>query len=103
MVESITNDNFEKEVINSNKTVLIDFYADWCGPCKLMSPIVDEISEELADTLKVGKVNVDDNIELAEKFEIMSIPTLLIFKNGEMANKIIGAVSKDEILKAIND
>ena len=102
MVNEITNDNFENEVIKESKTVLIDFYADWCGPCKLMSPIVDEIAEELTDTLKVGKVNVDDNIELAEKFDIMSIPTLLIFKNGEMANKIVGAVSKEEILKAIN-
>ena len=95
-VLTITDNNFEDEVLNSDKTVLIDFYADWCGPCKMQSPIVDQIAEERAD-IKVGKVNVDDNPELAEKYEIMSIPTLLVIKNGAVAKQFVGLTSKSEI------
>ena len=96
---TITDNNFEDEVLNSDKTVLIDFYADWCGPCKMQSPIVDQIAEERAD-IKVGKVNVDDNPELAEKYEIMSIPTLLVINNGEVAKQFVGLTSKSEIEEA---
>ena len=95
-VLTITDNNFEEEVLNSDKTVLIDFYADWCGPCKMQSPVVDQIAEERAD-VKVGKVNVDDNPELAEKYEIMSIPTLLVIKNGAVAKQFVGLTSKSEI------
>lgn len=95
-VLTITDKNFEDEVLNSDKTVLIDFYADWCGPCKMQSPVVDQIAEERLD-VKVGKVNVDDNPELAEKYEIMSIPTLLVIKNGEVAKQFVGLTSKGEI------
>ena len=95
-VLTITDNNFEDEVLNSDKTVLIDFYADWCGPCKMQSPVVDQIAEERAD-IKVGKVNVDDNPELAEKYEIMSIPTLLVIKNGAVAKQFVGLTSKGEI------
>ena len=95
-VLTITDNNFEDEVLNSDKTVLIDFYADWCGPCKMQSPIVDQIAEERSD-VKVGKVNVDDNPELAEKYEIMSIPTLLVIKNGAVAKQFVGLTSKSEI------
>ena len=98
-VLTITDNNFEDEVLNSDKTVLIDFYADWCGPCKMQSPIVDQIAEERAD-IKVGKVNVDDNPELAEKYEIMSIPTLLVINNGEVAKQFVGLTSKSEIEEA---
>ena len=98
-VLTITDNNFEDEVLNSDKTVLIDFYADWCGPCKMQSPVVDQIAEERAD-IKVGKVNVDDNPELAEKYEIMSIPTLLVIKNGEVAKQFVGLTSKSEIEEA---
>ena len=99
-VLTMTDNNFEDEVLNSDKTVLIDFYADWCGPCKMQSPVVDQIAEERSD-VKVGKVNVDDNPELAEKYEIMSIPTLLVIKNGEVAKQFVGLTSKSEIEEAL--
>ena len=100
-VLKITNENFENEVLNSEKTVIVDFYADWCGPCKMMSPIIDKIAEELGETVKVGKVNSDENMELAEKYEIMSIPTIMIFKNGNLNQKFIGITDKTTILEAV--
>ena len=99
-VNVFNDENFEEEVIKSVGTVLVDFYADWCMPCKMMSPIIDKISEEIAN-LKVGKVNVDNNQELAGKFGIMSIPTILIFKNGNLSKTFVGVTSKDEIKKAV--
>ena len=86
----LTKDNFEQEVLKSEKPVLVDFYADWCGPCQMLSPIVDEVAEE-RDDIKVGKINVDEQMELAQKYGVMTIPTLLVIKNGEIANKHIGA------------
>ena len=80
-VKEVTDKNFEEEVLKSDKTVLLDFYADWCGPCKMMSPIIDQIAEETEDVVKVGKVNTDENMELSEKYEIMSIPTIMVIKN----------------------
>ena len=91
----LTKDNFEQEVLKSEKPVLVDFYADWCGPCQMLSPIVDEVAEE-RDDIKVGKINVDEQMELAQKYGVMTIPTLLVIKNGEIANKHIGALSKRE-------
>ena len=88
-----------QEVINSS-TVLVDFYADWCGPCKMQSPIVDEVAS-LSDEYKVGKVNVDDEDEIAMRFKISSIPTLLVFKNGEVVKKFVGVTGKDTILAAL--
>jgi len=96
-IKKISQENFEKEILNSQKTAIVDFYADWCGPCKMMSPIIDEIAQD--ESLIVGKVNVDANQELAIKFNIMSIPTILIFKNGEVANRIVGVHDKNEILE----
>lgn len=94
----ITKDNFEEEVIKSDKPVLVDFWATWCGPCMMLAPTVEEISDEYADVVKVGKVNVDEEPELAVKFGIESIPTVLVFKNGELADKSIGYVQKDKLV-----
>ena len=82
MVVKITNDNFEEEVLKSDKPVLLDFWADWCGPCKMMSPVVEELADELEGQVKVGKVNVDEEAALALKYQIMSIPTLVVMKKG---------------------
>ena len=96
-VIKITNDNFESEVLNSEKTVLLDFYADWCGPCRMVSPIVDAIAEEHPE-YKVGKINVDEEGQLATTFGVMSIPSLFVIKNGEVANQAVGARTKAQIL-----
>lgn len=96
-VLTITKENFESEVLQSDKPVLLDFWAVWCGPCQMVSPIVDEIANE-RDDIKVGKINVDEQSELAQQFGVMSIPTLVVMKNGEIANKAVGALPKDEIL-----
>ena len=95
-VLTITEKNFEEEVLKSEKTVLIDFYADWCGPCKMQSPIIDKIAEERQD-IKVGKVNIDENSELAEKYGVMSIPTLVVIKNGEVSSQFVGVTPKEKI------
>ncbi len=96
-VIKITNENFEYEVLNSEKPVLLDFYADWCGPCRMVSPIVDAISEENPD-IKVCKVNVDEEQKLAAAFEVMSIPSLFVVKGGEVVSSAVGARTKAQIL-----
>jgi thioredoxin 1 len=94
---NITNQNFNEEVLQSDKPVLIDFWASWCGPCRMIAPIVEEIAEERSD-IKVGKINVDEEPELATRFGIMSIPTLVVMRDGEMVNKLVGARPKNQIL-----
>ena len=95
----LNKENFEKEVVQSEKTVLVDFYADWCGPCKMLSPILEEIASELGEKVKVGKLNVDESNDLAFKYEVMSIPTLILFENGKVVDRLTGLRSKDEIRK----
>lgn len=101
MVHEITTANFEQLVVNSTKPVMVDFWASWCGPCKMMSPVVDTVAEEKADTLVVGKVNVDEQPELAQKFGVMSIPTIILFKDGQAVKSSLGFVPKQNLLQAL--
>lgn len=98
----ITNSNYSEEVEKTDKLVLIDFWASWCGPCRMMSPIVDEIAKEVSEQIKVGKVNVDEEADLAVKFNISSIPTLVIIKDGKVVKTLIGVQSKKTIMNALN-
>ena len=97
----ITSSNFEEEVLKSDKTVLVDFWAVWCGPCKMLAPVVEEIADERTD-IKVGKINVDDEQDLAIKYGVMSIPSLVVFKDGKEVNRSVGVVPKDEILALLD-
>ena len=94
MVHTFTADNFAAEVLNSDIPVFVDFYADWCGPCKMMSPVIDKLAEEYEGRIKVGKINVDDHSEVAARYNIMSIPNMKFFKGGKVVDEVIGAVPK---------
>ena len=101
MAITVTKENFESEVINSNQVVLLDIWASWCGPCKMLMPIIDQVSAEVTDK-KICKINVDEQPELASKFGIMSIPTLVVIKNGVEVNRTMGVQPKDSILKLLD-
>lgn len=99
---NLTSKNFEEEVLRSEKPVLVDFWATWCGPCQMIAPIVEEIAKENENRLKVGKVNVDEAADLAVKFDVASIPTLMLFRNGNVVGTIVGYREKEELEKFIN-
>lgn len=102
MERKFTSENFEAEVLKSEVPVLVDFYADWCGPCKMMGPIVNELASEFEGKAVIGKLNVDDSSDIALRYGVMSIPTLIIFKDGEMVRKEVGVRPKREVISALN-
>ena len=93
----LSTENFEKEVLKSEKPVLVDFYADWCGPCNAMAPVIEELAKELEGKVKVGKINVDENPDIAVEYNVMSIPTLIVFKNGKEEKRLVGLRNKEEL------
>ncbi|MBM3245789.1 MAG: thioredoxin [Candidatus Omnitrophica bacterium] len=99
----LTDTNFKKEVLESSLPVLVDFWAIWCGPCRMISPIIEELAREYAGKVKIGKVNVDENPKTATQYGIMSIPTLLFFKNGKITDQVVGALSKVELKRRIEE
>ncbi|HUW24860.1 MAG TPA: thioredoxin [Patescibacteria group bacterium] len=102
MEQTFTDQNFDAEVLKNELPVLVAFYADWCGPCKMMAPVVEELAKELAGKVTVGKLNVDENPQTAEKYGIMSIPTVILFKNGEAAKTLVGFKNKKEVLVEVS-
>ena len=101
MALEITDANFQEVVLNSDKPVLVDFWATWCGPCRTISPMIDELATELEGKAVVGKVNVDDNSEIPQNYGIRNIPTLLVFKNGELVDKMVGVVPKGQMIEKL--
>jgi thioredoxin 1 len=101
-IATLTKDNFQAEVLDSKVPVLVDFWAEWCGPCKMIAPVLDELATELSGTVKIGKVNIDDHQELAAQFRISSIPTLLIFKGGQVTEQMVGARSKRDLKASLS-
>lgn len=102
MALKFTDANFNTEVLESDKPVLVDFYADWCGPCKMMAPVIDELAKEYEGIVKIGKLNVDDNPETTRQFRVMTIPNMIIFKNGEAVDSVIGVVSKSVLKEKLD-
>ena len=100
---NLTSQNFNEEVLNAEKLVLVDFFATWCGPCKMLAPVLSEIAEKYKDRVKVGKVNVDEQRDLAMEYQISSIPTLVLFKNGKVINTVVGLRSKAELEELLNN
>lgn len=101
MALKFTEENFTKEVLQAQKLVVVDFYADWCGPCQMMGPVIEELAEQYQGVVKIGKLNTDENQELAGKYKIMSIPSILFFKNGEVVEFLNGVTSKEEMEQKI--
>lgn len=99
---NLNKESFEKVTSSKEKTLIIDFWAPWCGPCKALTPVLEELSSEMSDSVEVYKVNVDDNTELAQEYGVQSIPTLLVFKNGALSETIVGLKTKDELVEIVN-
>lgn len=102
MALTFNDENFEQEVLKSDIPVMVDFYADWCGPCKMMGPIVEKLADEFAGKVKIGKLNVDSSMETAGKYKVMSIPTFIFFKNGQPVDTLQGAVPKEMLVSKLN-
>lgn len=101
MAHVFTAQNFETEVLQSDRPVLVDFWAPWCGPCRMMGPVIDELAEEMGDEVKIGKLNVDEGAAVASQFGIMSIPTLILFQGGAAVNQVTGVQTKDSLMAMI--
>jgi thioredoxin 1 len=99
----LTDEEFEDQVINSEKPILVDYWAEWCGPCKMIAPILEEVAEEMSDKILIGKLNVDENSQTPPKYGIKGIPTLILFKDGEAVGTHVGALSKNDLIKFIED
>jgi len=99
---NLNKESFLKVTSNKDKTLIIDFWAPWCGPCKALTPVIEELATEMSDSVEVYKVNVDDNTELAQEHGVQSIPTLLVFKNGALSETIVGLKTKDELVEIVN-
>ncbi len=101
MVQEINVDNFDKEVLNSDKLTVVDFFANWCGPCRKLGPILEEVSEELAEKVKFAKIDTDENLDAAKKYQVSGLPTLLVFKDGEVVERMVGLMPKSSIITNI--
>ena len=102
-ISTLTDSTFDEEITGSDVPVLVDFWAEWCGPCKLITPVLEEIAKEHDGKLRIAKVNVDENLEIARRFEVMSIPTLILFKEGDAKRRLIGAKGKGQLLQELSD
>lgn len=100
-ISTLTDSTFDEEISGSDAPVLVDFWAEWCGPCKMIAPILEEIASEQGDKLRIAKLNVDENLEIARRFEVMSIPTLILFKDGQPQRRLIGAKGKGQLLQEL--